>query len=300
MQAKLDGYTLVARLRKARRRHPLTATEQALFHELVAVCNDVDWDDVFPCSNDELCKSLNVSENTLNTARNSLINVGLIYYKSGKSKRQFGKYSFVKKFATTATTATIEVDAEGDADTNAATNPGANAETNAADSIQTERQTKTEKEFVPAAPPPPVKKTIVKKKIKDDLPEPHWQVITNTWFAFNKKEFGDDPSFDRDEPKILKRILHRLKHRAEKQSVEWTEAEALTRFTNFLNKCYADKWLAANFLLSNLEKQFDKIILNHGNNDRTGDRQIRTGHGKAAGAERLADDLLNEIRFNPG
>lgn len=298
MQTKIDGYTLVARLRKARRRHPLTATEQALYHELVAVCNDVEWDDVFPCSNDELCKALNVSENTLNASRNTLINVGLIYYKSGKSKRQFGKYSFVKKFATTAK---FETDAEGDAATNAETNPGGNAATNVADSLKTETENKPNDSVPAQAPPPPLKKSSSgKTKNKDEPPEPHWQALLTTWFAFNRKKFGDDPSFERDDPKILKRIVKRLRKRAEKQQAEWTEREAVSRFQKFLDKCFADKWLAANFLLNNLEKQFDKIILNHGNNPGTSTGHVRAAAGKSAGAERLADDLLTELRANGG
>lgn len=55
------------------------------FYELVAICNGEDWRDVFDCSNIELCFALNVNEKTLIKARESLINAGLIYYKSGKT-----------------------------------------------------------------------------------------------------------------------------------------------------------------------------------------------------------------------
>ncbi|WP_321027832.1 helix-turn-helix domain-containing protein [Bacteroides sp.] len=91
-------------MRKARRRFRFTATEQALFYELVAICNGEDWRDVFDCSNIELCFALNVNEKTLIKARESLINAGLIYYKSGKNKRVISSYSFVKEFKTTVTT----------------------------------------------------------------------------------------------------------------------------------------------------------------------------------------------------
>lgn len=94
----MDGYSLTEKMRKARRRNRLTATEQALFHELVAVCNSEGWEDVFSCSNIELCFSLNIDEKTLVRARLSLINAGLLYYKSGKSKRSVGLYSFSRKF----------------------------------------------------------------------------------------------------------------------------------------------------------------------------------------------------------
>jgi len=98
----MNGYDLIAKMRKTRRKHPLTATEQALYNELVAMCNEVEWNDVFTCSNYELCNSLAISENTLTNARNRLIQTGLIFYKSGKSKRQFSSYSFTVKFSTTS------------------------------------------------------------------------------------------------------------------------------------------------------------------------------------------------------
>jgi hypothetical protein len=127
----IDGYTLTEKMRKARRRFRFTATEQALFYELVAICNGEDWRDVFDCSNIELCFALNVNEKTLIKARESLINAGLIYYKSGKSRRVVSSYSFVKEFKTTVMTTvnnTVDntpdkpTDKRGDKTTNNTTN----------------------------------------------------------------------------------------------------------------------------------------------------------------------------------
>lgn len=118
------GYELIAKMRKTRRKNPMTATEQALYNELVAICNDVEWIDVFPCSNYELCNALQISENTLKEARNRLIQAGLIFYKSGKSKRQFSKYSFTVNLLTTSN---FEADTATNAATNAATVPATNA-----------------------------------------------------------------------------------------------------------------------------------------------------------------------------
>jgi len=94
----MDGYSLTNKMRQARRRFRFTAVEQALYHELVAVCNSEDWRDVFDCSNVELCQALNVNKNTLIKARETLINAGLIYYQSGKSKRSVSLYSFTTSF----------------------------------------------------------------------------------------------------------------------------------------------------------------------------------------------------------
>lgn len=124
----MNGYELTSKMRKTRRRYPLTATEQALYNELVAICNEDQWEDMFSCSNYELCKALSISENTLDKARLRLIQVGLISYKSGKSKRQFGSYSFI----TNSTTSNFE----GNVETNAETNKGVNAEVDKGVNIQ--------------------------------------------------------------------------------------------------------------------------------------------------------------------
>ncbi len=126
------------------------------------------------------------------------------------------------------------------------------------------RNEKKENVVVPAKPSPPVlKPKNSKKKKPEEPPEPHWQALVDAWFGFVREKFGDEPSFARDDPKILKRIIGRLKKRAQEKAVEWVETAALERFRAFLDKAYLDRWLAENFLLANLEKQFDKIILNH-------------------------------------
>ena len=130
----IDGYTLTEKMRKARRRFRFTATEQALFYELVAICNGEDWRDVFDCSNIELCFALNVNERTLVKARESLINAGLIYYRSGKSRRVVSSYSFVKEFKTTVmTTVNNTVDNTPDKPTDKRGDKATNSTTNSTD-----------------------------------------------------------------------------------------------------------------------------------------------------------------------
>lgn len=94
----MNGYELTLKLRKARRRHRLSAPTQALYHELVAICNEEEWPDEFKCSNDELCTALHISEKSLVTYRVELIQAGLLYYLSGKSKKKVGTYSFKREF----------------------------------------------------------------------------------------------------------------------------------------------------------------------------------------------------------
>ena len=147
----MDGYTLMEQMRRARRRNRLTATEQALFYELVAVCNSEGWEDVFSCSKIELCCSLNIDEKTLVRARLSLINAGLVYYKSGKSRRVVGLYSFSKKFkdesskkkpTTGKNTVDVPTEKKGDTPADAPTNMGANQPADAPAYIKTNTETK--------------------------------------------------------------------------------------------------------------------------------------------------------------
>lgn len=98
----INGYTLTAKLRRVRRGIYLSATEQALFHELICICNENGWPTMFKVSNAELYNALNVTEKTLIGARDKLIEAGLIWFISGKSKRQFSTYSLQTTVMVTA------------------------------------------------------------------------------------------------------------------------------------------------------------------------------------------------------
>lgn len=140
----MDGYTLTDKMRKARRSFRFTATEQALFYELVAICNGEDWRDVFDCSNIELCYALNINEKTLVKARETLINAGLVYYKSGKSKRMISSYSFEKPFKTPPLSTVKNTVDKG---TNQTANKGGDKGTNSTDYIKL--KTKPNSSFIP-------------------------------------------------------------------------------------------------------------------------------------------------------
>lgn len=146
----MDGYSLTEKMRKARRTFRLSATEQALFHELVAICNGEGWEDVFVCSNAELCYTLNVSEKTLIRSRDRLIAAGLVFYKSGKSKRDVGRYSFIKKLQTTVITTVITT---GNITVDTTANTTANVSANVSEKLQTNNKTKTKRKTITPLPP---------------------------------------------------------------------------------------------------------------------------------------------------
>lgn len=89
----MNSYTLADKLRKARRRHVISADAQGLFYELVAINNEDNWSDVFVCRNGELASALNVAEKTLIRMRDELAAAELVGFQSGKSVRQPCRYS---------------------------------------------------------------------------------------------------------------------------------------------------------------------------------------------------------------
>ena len=90
----MNSYQLISKLRKVRDDTYLTTAAQALFHELVAICNDMKWKDVFKKKNSDLCSILNMSEKTLIKSRSDLSDAGLLYFQSTKDKRIGCYYSF--------------------------------------------------------------------------------------------------------------------------------------------------------------------------------------------------------------
>lgn len=95
----MNSYQLVSKLRKVRDDTYLTTAAQALYHELVAICNDIKWKDVFFVRSNMLCSNLDMSDNTLRKSRSILAASGLIYYETSKDKRIGCYYSFVKKLS---------------------------------------------------------------------------------------------------------------------------------------------------------------------------------------------------------
>ena len=82
----MNSYQLISKLRKVRDDTYLTTAAQALYHELVAICNDMKWKDVFKKKNSDLCSILNMSEKTLIKSRSDLSDAGLLYFQSTKDK----------------------------------------------------------------------------------------------------------------------------------------------------------------------------------------------------------------------
>jgi len=90
----------------------------------------------------------------------------------------------------------------------------------------------------------------------------HWPALVSTWFDFyrNNPGKGEEPTFEGQAPASLKKIVERLKKRSEAKKLEWNEQTACDTLAKFLNYAYGLTWLKDNFLLPNLERQYDKIV----------------------------------------
>lgn len=91
----MNSYQLISKLKKVRSDTYLTAVDQSLYHELVSMCNDKGWKEVFEARSSILCNSLNIWDKTLRKSRKALVDAGLISFESCKDKRIGCYYSFL-------------------------------------------------------------------------------------------------------------------------------------------------------------------------------------------------------------
>lgn len=87
----------------------------------------------------------------------------------------------------------------------------------------------------------------------------HWKELVAVYYRFYESKFNAKPDFTRLAPKTLQEIIDKLRRTAEQNNIEWTEQNASAMLSDFLVAAYSDKWLRENFILSNINKQFQKI-----------------------------------------
>lgn len=101
---------------------------------------------------------------------------------------------------------------------------------------------------------------MAKAKKEKKEPEKYWQQFVHTYHEFCRGKFTISPTFDGSAPRDLKAIVQSLKKRAEEKNIEWTEEVAIARFKIFLEYAFSDWWLSENWILSNINRQKDKIF----------------------------------------
>lgn len=282
--AELNGYFFRNLLKKTRRRFALCAGEQALYTELIDICNEENWCTSFQVSNGELTTALNCNEKTLHTWRQSLVNAGLIKYSSGKSKRAFGNYVIATELVVNFTT---------NSTTNHSTDKGVNPSTNPSDYNKLNK-TKLNNSFSPQAVNPKNEK----KNSRD-----YWDKIIEAWFVFygnnfkTKENLPAKPLFKKVQAAQLGNIYDALKKTCIDAGKEWTQDYAIYCHKGFFQLAYNDRWLSKHFELGNLVSQFNSIVNNkkEENAHKQNIKSITGNNGKSGGAISLANELAAEI-----
>jgi hypothetical protein len=103
----MNSYQLISKLRKVRNDTYLTAIDQALYYELISICNEKGWKDVFEARSSVLCTSLNIWDKTLRKSRKTLADAGLISFESCRDKRVGCYYSFLATLSNDMKTSVI-------------------------------------------------------------------------------------------------------------------------------------------------------------------------------------------------
>lgn len=98
------------------------------------------------------------------------------------------------------------------------------------------------------------------RKKNTEVVRPFWQALVKIFFSFCEEKFGEKPSFDGSAPKDMGFIVDAIKSKAEEKGLEWSEEMAKKSWLLFLQTCHDDKWLFENFLLSNMNRQKDRIF----------------------------------------
>jgi hypothetical protein len=90
----------------------------------------------------------------------------------------------------------------------------------------------------------------------------HWASIVELWMEFNEHKFKFKPTFEGKDANALKNIVSKLRHRATERGQIWDKETAIATILKFLTYCYQDDFIKSNFLLTTINSQFDKIIIN--------------------------------------
>lgn len=268
------------RLRRSKR---ITNLQADLYFFLIQESNQRSWENPFQCPNGLVCSSIGITEKSLIDARNVLQQLGLIEFEKGITKQKAPVYYLPKYWNKVSNPVSIPVGNRGG-------NEGGNPvyiNTKPNQKKQNQKDSSGDK-----SPAPKKKKRVKKKEVET---EPYWDQLVKVWFDFNVEKFllrnpgadpkDGEPSFKGSDPRDLKHIIGQLKARAKRKfdagypQFEWTEGRAMTSLREFLDHCFSDPWLSANFLLSNILKQFD----NFKNGPKNGQQTGKTARG--AGTE---------------
>lgn len=272
-----------------RREKTVSSTQADLFFFLLNECNSRNWQQPFEMTNGAICASIGITEKTLISARMELEKLNLIAVIPGEKKAKSPQYSFTLYCKNSSKKTDLYCN---DNWNNSSKNYSKNSSIHLSNIINNKQKTKTSVDKSTGGTDfflEPKSKT--KKNNIKAVPEiEFWKQLVDVWFEFYKKNVGNGtpPTFKGSAPKNLKNIVENLKQRSLQKNNPWTEETAIFVLGKFLEMAIRIDWLKNNFLLQNLDRQFDKIV-NQLSNGTSKNTTSATGLKQQLAAELLAN-----------
>lgn len=272
-----------------RREKTVSSLQADLYFFLLNECNSRNWEQPFAMTNGAICASIGITEKTLFSARLELEKLNLISVIPGEKKSKSPQYSFTFYCKNSSIKNDLYCN---DNWNNSSKNSSKNSSIHLSNIINNKQKTKT---FVDKSTSgtdfflEPKSKT-KKNNIKPQPEIEFWQQLVDVWFEFYKKNVGNgiQPTFKGSAPKNLKNIIENLKQRSLQKNNPWTEEMAIFALTKFFELAFRIDWLKNNFLLQNLDRQFDKIV-NQLSNGTSKNTTTATGLKQQLAAELLGN-----------
>jgi len=224
--------------------NPVSDSTIVLWHALMHINNKTGWKEEFAVAISTLELKTAMSRSSIIRARNTLQQAGRLNFRS-RNGQQSAVYSL------------IAFQCDTQSGTQTVTQSGTQTVTQTVtqtDSINKLNNIKP-KETKPSFSG---EKTPVKKN--EEIKVQYWAKLVDGWFVFYEKSYGIKPSFNAAAGKHLKQIVARLEKLTKAKGYEWTEEHSVHCLNHFLIKAQTDNWLNQNFMLSNLNSKFDKIV----------------------------------------
>lgn len=229
-----------------RRSKRITSKETDLYFFLVQECNTRSWENPFQCANKLIIASIDMKEPTLIEARNKLKQLGLIDFIGGEKNVsapiytiQLGSnlYNLSRNHSRSRVESIVET------------------EEKAEHTIKLNK-TKLNKTNVT--------ETKVSPNVKNE--NDFLKKITECWYKFFLEKNHFKPTINAIAISKLKSLNKKIRQKIKEyqgENADESDEFVLEQFTKFLDLAWEDKWLKENFLLKNLESQFDSILIKH-------------------------------------
>ena len=218
----------------------------ALWYAIMHIGNKTGWEPQFTVAISTIESKTGFKRSELFEARNILTQKGRIIWKQ-RGGNLSAEYEIIP-FCVHNTDAKAYAKAYAVPDAKAYTNP---TQKHTINKLNNTKLKETKHSF-PGDESPVPKKEIIKTL--------YWEKLVDTWFVFYEKSYSIKPSFNAAAGKNLKGIVDRLEKLTKLKGYEWNEDHSVVCLNHFLTKAKTDNWLNQNFLLSNLNSQFDKIV----------------------------------------